>query len=165
MTWYDIDPFVDNTIRRIDTWQQIWANIEHLQHPMYADNPMTAGGSTWSTTGTAFTDIDTTRYRLEFETSGNDLMVTIPLKHHFTVVSSGATAFRLELDGTAYGNTLGLARIQNFDTQVEEVQHLMYIIEDLPAGDHTLDVQYGRVSSGTANVIEEACLIPWVNEY
>lgn len=165
MTWNDISPFVTDTIRRADTWQQIRENIDHLKNPMYTENPMTNTGTAWSTTIATFSDIDTTRYRLLFETSGNDIMVSIPFEHDFNNVTNGVTAFRLELDGTAYGNSLGLARIQNFGDQIDEVNHLIHIFENIPAGDHTLDVQWARVSSGTAILEEEPTYIPWVHEY
>lgn len=152
MTWTDIPAIATDDILTVGTMQDVWGNLYHLKDRMYKDNQLASGGTTWTTTSSVFSDINITGgYRQEFETDGNDFLVIVPLPYSFQATNNGAAKFTLELDGSAYGNANGLARLQTWGAEGNpELYQMLHIFTGIDAGDHTLDVQWGVVSAGTA---------------
>jgi hypothetical protein len=165
MSWTTIPDFADGAIVRAETFQDLWDNLYFLKNPNYSETAQPGDNTTWKTTSSAFSDIDSTYYRNEFESYGNDLLVAVPLEYRFQNLSNGATAFRLELDGSAIGNTNGLGRIMNYSTQIDEVHYLYHVIENVNAGEHTLDVQYATITAGTAQINGRGQNRLWIQEF
>lgn len=158
MTWATIPDLADGDIVRAETFQELWGNLYHIRNPLQLESRIPDGIASWTNTSTgAFVDVDTTYLRHEFESSGNDLLLSVMIDH-FHGVSNGAAAYRFELDGSALGNSNGLGRFQLFGGASENVNHLLHIATGVPAGSHTLDLQWKNITAGTATFFADSAV-------
>lgn len=164
MTWTTIPDFATGDIVRAETFQDLWGNLYHIRNPLHVELRIPEGVTTWTNTNTSiFADIDTTYLRHQFESAGNDLLLGV-MVDHFHSASNGAAAYTFELDGTALGNTNGLARLQKFGATSEHVAQMLYIATGVPEGDHTLDLQWKNVTAGTATFFADSAVKFFVKE-
>lgn len=125
-------------------------NVKFLKDPP-SDEIMLDEGSDYTTTSTTFTDIDSTTLRLNVTTQGGNLKV------FFTgVLYISASAARgyldLEVDGSREGGDDGLVAILGEDSSPVAIRYsspICWVIEDLPAGAHTIDLQWKKQGGGS----------------
>lgn len=146
-SWIDVPDFVNNEVRRIDTFQDIWANLYSLKNPEFVDNPILDDNAVWTTTSSSFADVNGTAYRLQMETHGGDLMICFPFAGGDSGTLAAAIKLQLEIDGTTFGNSEGLARLQQISTsQSEQTTYLYYIAQGLETGEHTRQRGRGAIA-------------------
>lgn len=161
--WETIPAFANGDVMRADTIQQMWQNLQTLKNANYVESQLVnTDTNSWSTTNTNFADVDTTKLRHSFESYGGDLMAGVLIKWGHTNVG-GSLLAQFQLDGTAYGNAGGAVRLQKVNLVVSS--WMLYIFEDVPAGDHIMDVQFATLTSGTATYYEDSGNKFWVREF
>lgn len=164
--WMTVPNFVDNDIVHVDVFQDIWQNLYTLKNPMYAETQIETVNGPWTTSSSGFTDIDTTYFRIIFESYGNDIIAGLLIKHRGDVVN-GSTQFRYELDGVTQGNARGQMVFQLYASAIDDTAQLLYVFANVAAGVHTLDVQYARITNALVTVgpIAGESYKLWVKEF
>jgi hypothetical protein len=159
--WVTIPTFANGDIVRAGVFQDMWGNLQTLKSPLYMQNQLTNNANSWVTSSTTFADVDTTKLRHQFESSGGDILACVTIKYSHAAVN-GSTLVRFELDGVGYGNSGGLARFQEDVLAVSS--QCIYLFENVAAGSHTLDVQFATIS-GAASIQEDTCNRFFIQEY
>lgn len=155
--WNTLATFADDTIIRVDVFDDIRDNLDSLRDPLIATQnlPGSAFDSwTFSSTST-WTDLDSTYYRLDFESYGNDLNITANIRFSHSA-ASGEGDFAFTLDGTLLGGTAGIGGFLDL-SDVQETYQLHYITA-ASAGEHTIVLQCKNVTAGNTEVWKNACL-------
>lgn len=152
--WITVPSFATDEIVQAEKFQDIWTNLYRLFSPNYTETYFSGvSGGLNTTAGTTFLDVGTSTARLEFESFGGDILASVKVKS-FNGVSNGASAFRFELDGVAYGNTKGQMRMQRYGSEGTFTDMaLVHIFSNVSAGNHILDLQFTNADSGANGVI------------
>ena len=156
-------PVLSNGPLPVTYFQDLLEDLRSLAEPMYAEQYLPGTPiSSWTFSSTsAFTNLDSVYYRLEFESYGNDLLAQAMIRYSHSA-SNGGARFAFALDGAFIGNTFGLAQKQD-QADVQEVLCMEDIIP-ASAGTHVLTVQIVNGTVGNAEIWKEPCMNFWVWE-
>lgn len=155
--WQTVAAFTDSSPVRAVTLQKIWSNMYALFDANLAQQNL-PGELTdqWTfTTTSVWADIDTDYYQTTMDTYGGDLLVaaTIECEHS---ASAGGADFDVVLDGIHQGSDRGL-RYEMWPGFQETFQ-LLYVIQNVAAGSHTIKIQCMNLTTGTLSIYKAATL-------
>ena len=104
--------------------------------------------SDYSTSSTAFVDVDSTYLALAITTSGGDIMVGFACS---VVVNACAVALDLTIDGVRVAGDEGIIEVGNLRSDEARSLSFVYLLSTVPAGAHTIKLQW-RVDTGSATM-------------
>lgn len=144
MTWTQPKTWSSEPLTSSDLNTHLRDNLEALKDPpgeQYSLNE----ASDYTTTSTAFVNVDNTNLAFTLTTNGGDVMVHV----HVPVVGSGGILyFDLEVDSTRLAGDDGLARAAAGGVSIVSFTRL---ITGLAAGSHTIKLQW-KVGAGTGTM-------------
>jgi hypothetical protein len=136
-------------------------NIEYLLDPS-KQSILRFNGTSYSTTSSAFVDIDATNLSISLTTYGGPVLVTFTGN-----VYAGTTGQRIlvdfTVDGTRYANSsYGLVQIYNPGTSTTNTQPVTFavLLTGLSAGSHTFKMQWAIAGGSTAYLITNTAFCP-----
>lgn len=139
MSWTTPKTWTSEPLTSLDLNTQLRDNLEALKDPPTASYTLNET-SNYTTTSTAFVDIDATRLALTITTSGGDVMAHF---HGVIGAAAGRVNLDLDVDGVRHAGDDGLTRLDTITAPVSFTR----LIRGLSAGTHTFRLQW-RVSSG-----------------
>ena len=142
---------------RLESWNTyLQQNMEALKNPPSDDySPTYTGSNFGSTSSSTWGTIPS--FSLSLTTFGGDLLIGF---HCYATLSSGRGYFDITVDSQRQGGTDGILAL-SYTTNVS----LIWLKQELVAGDHTVAVQF-KSSGGGAALTLEAVMLPqfWVRE-
>jgi hypothetical protein len=127
-------------------------NLDALKNPPTAAYNVNEVAD-YSTSSASFVDIDATDLALAITTTGGDILVGFVGSLLITGgTPSGGVYFDVALDGTRKGGDDGICAASNFRTDETVPVSFAYLIRSVPAGAHTLRLQWRTGTSTTATL-------------
>lgn len=130
---------------------QVASNLNYLLSPNHSAILRNNGGD-YTTTSTAFVDIDSTNLSITLQTYGGPVLVVFSAVMETTTETA---AFDLAIDGTRQGASFahGLSATTTGNGNYIGPVGFVHIVTGLAAGSHTFRPQWMRVSTTAAPVL------------
>ncbi|MGJ3237385.1 MAG: hypothetical protein ACFE0Q_01640 [Anaerolineae bacterium] len=148
MSWTQPKTWVNEPLIASDLNTHLRDNLEALKNPPQGGTNID-NSTDYATSATSFVDVDSTDFSTTLTTNGGDVLVTLAANVRANSASL-IMFFDITLDGVRCGGDDGILRkeVRNFSDEI----CLLYWIKDVPAGEHTVRLQW-HMNSGSGTLL------------